>query len=322
MSARSSTGTDWALSSNCTWTTACRPSLLTRRVAEVASATALPSSYWARPAARSASPVARSALAASTAGRPAAICARSPGIEGSVGLVASSWSSRAWPPFSWPSPSCSLARPASSAAVPSSSLVAAAVRSVALLSRLACAANGSFTRLTCGTSAQVANTSWAAARCSSVMAVPSVLCSTTVPAPPAASGISSPSPSMTFWKVVPGMEIWLVSGLPTVPARTPRPTRMTSQMVSVRHAWAAHQRPRRYRREDMGAFSRWEGGSGGARGDGDALGVQAGSDVADRCGEAVPERGGAVGGCRGNGIRGRAAAQPHPERRLGGPDQS
>ena len=28
---------------------------------------------------------------------------------------------------------------------------------------------------------------------------------------------------MTFWKVVPGIEIWLVSGLPTVPASAPTP---------------------------------------------------------------------------------------------------
>ena len=42
---------------------------------------------------------------------------------------------------------------------------------------------------------------------------------------------------------------------PTIPLISrKRPTSSTSQMVSVRQACAAHQRPRRYRRDDMGAF--------------------------------------------------------------------
>ena len=63
----------------------------------------------------------------------------------------------------------------------------------------------------------------------------------------------------------------------------------------------------------MGAFSRWGGSSGGSRGDAGALGVEAGADVADRGGEAVAQRGGALDdvGCRGAGTDAVAVWRSH-----------
>ena len=116
-----------------------------------------------------------------------------------------------------------------------------------------------------------------------------------------------------------------MSGLPTVPASAPMPTSSTSQIVRVRQAWAAHQRPRRYRREDMRAFraSSKEGGQeveraaarAGAGGRGRGGGprrVQARAQVAEGGDEVGPQRGHlAVPPCRGG------AARPDPEGGLG-----
>ena len=52
--------------------------------------------------------------ALSTSARPDSICSRRAGMAGSSGFAASSWSSSASPPASWPSASASSARPASS----------------------------------------------------------------------------------------------------------------------------------------------------------------------------------------------------------------
>ena len=129
---------------------------------------------------------------------------------------------------------------------------------------------------------------------------------------------------MTFWKVVPGMEIWLVSGWPTVTGEDAdadeqdEPDGQRAPRVGGAPAAEAVQ----------------EGGHGGLLEDGEG-GQEVRAATVARWGsrpvrtwpiaavkqsrsEAVRSR----RGCRGAGIRRGGRAQPDPERRLGGPDQA
>ena len=74
---------------------------------------------------------------------------------------------------------------------------------------------------------------------------PSRECTTTVPKPPATSGIWVAAWSSTFWKVLPGMVTSGVGEVPKVAAPPPRAASTISQAAMTVLTWSAHQRPTR-----------------------------------------------------------------------------